>query len=242
MFRLTIDQGNSLTKCTVFSEDGVLDHIAAEDQQLNFDLNQLLKKYPIHTAIVSSVREKDDGIEVLQDAGIQALKMSHDLKMPFAINYQTPHTLGTDRLANAAGALAMFPNSNSLVLDFGTCLTYSILSNGAFIGGAIAPGIEIRLKSLPEFTGKLPLVRFQAKWPAIIGNSTENSILSGVIRGILAETDGMIEEYCSQIAELNVIITGGHHTFFEPHLKSTIFAAPLLTPKGLHEILLLNEA
>lgn len=242
MFRLTIDQGNSLTKCTIFSETDVLDHAVAADHELSSILEGFIKRYPIHSAIYSSVREKDDGLRIMRDSGIPTVRMEHSLRFPFAIDYLSPESLGTDRLANAAGALKMFPGKNCLVLDFGTCLTYSVIAQGAFKGGAISPGMDIRLRSLATFTGKLPWVKFQEIWPELMGNTTENSILSGVIHGIVAETEGMIQNYCSQIPELNVIITGGHHPFFEPHLKSTIFAAPLLTPKGLHEILLLNEA
>lgn len=242
MFRLTVDQGNSLTKCTVFSENGVVKHEVFDDSSLTDQLDQILTTFLITSAIISTVRRAPQGLQPIFNRPIKVLLLQTNLNLPFVVDYQTPETLGSDRLANAAGAIKLFEEKNILVVDCGTCITYSLILNKRFVGGAIAPGILLRLKSLKEFTGQLPLVHFDGEWPELIGKSTKNSILAGVVRGIVAETDGMILNYCSQIANLNVIITGGHLSFFEPHLKSTIFAAPLLTPEGLHEILLLNEA
>lgn len=242
MYRLTVDQGNSRTKLTVFENGKIIAHHAFHDDQLYPEILELTKKFTFHSCIISSVRDDSSLLFSQISQFTPTMILHHDLKFPFHISYASPKTLGTDRIANAAGAIHQFGDQNILIVDCGTCITYTLIVNRHLKGGAISPGIRIRLKALHEFTGKLPLVEFNQNWPELIGHSTEESILSGVLQGIVAETEKMIENFCSQIKNLNVIITGGNQPFFEPRLKSPIFAAPLLTPEGLHEILQLNEA
>lgn len=241
MRRLTIDQGNSYTKFSFFSDEKMVKHFSLNDDQLEKELSTLLVDELTASAILSSVRSDATALEKLIRSKTNLLVLHYGLRFPFAMKYATPQSLGTDRLANAAGAVVRFQKRNCLVVDCGTCITYTIVKSGELLGGAIAPGLHMRLNALSHFTGKLPLVNFVDAWPEIVGTSTEASICAGVIRAIVLETDGMIEQYCSEINDLNVLLTGGMMQFFEKHLKSPIFAAPFLTSEGLHEILLLNE-
>jgi type III pantothenate kinase len=168
--------------------------------------------------------------------------MSNRLTFPFDIHYSTPATLGHDRLANMAGASVKMPLNDVLVIDFGTCITYSLLVNKTFLGGSIAPGIRMRFKALHEFTGNLPLVHPIDDLPMLVGDSTHNSIMSGVQLAVVMETDAMIAAYREQYNSLQVIITGGEHSFFENSLKSSIFAVSQLTQIGLHETLRINRS
>lgn len=216
-------------------------HHILTDQELEYTLETELRKQLPHSAIVASVRESVESLYELLSKKTKLIIVSPNLQFPFNIGYKTPETLGADRLANAAGAWRHFGNKNCLVVDCGTCITYTLINSGSLEGGAISPGLKMRLAALNEFTGKLPLVSYIENWPEMVGRTTENAILSGVLRAIIIETDGMISQYCSEFSDLTVILTGGMQHFFEAHLKSPIFAAPFLTPEGLHEILLLNE-
>jgi len=105
-------------------------------------------------------------------------------------------------------------------------------------GGSITPGIHMRLNALHTYTGALPLIPLRKDWTTdVVGKNTQGSIESGVLQGILHETEGMVAHYRELFPQLIVIITGGDTSFFEKHLKSSIFAAPYLTHEGLHEIL-----
>ena len=108
-----------------------------------------------------------------------------------------------------------------------------------FLGGSISPGLEMRFKSLHNLTAKLPLVKIaQGKdWHfPLIGYDTETNILSGVVLGMAAEIDGIIDAYEEKYEKFNVLLTGGDTDNFVQHLKSKIFADPYLILKGLYAI------
>ena len=124
----------------------------------------------------------------------------------------------------ASGAVLLYPTQNRLVIDAGTCITYDfIAANDDYLGGAISPGITIRYKSLNNFTAKLPLLE-KKETENFIGNSTENSIHSGIINGVCYEIDGFISRYSDKFQDLTIILTGGDAVFLAKRLKNTIFA------------------
>jgi type III pantothenate kinase len=104
-----------------------------------------------------------------------------------------------------------------------------------FIGGSISPGMEMRFKAMHQFTAKLPLVKADSNFP-LIGYDTSTNMLSGVIVGIAAEIDGIVQRYAEKYSNFNVLLTGGDMPFFVPHIKSKIFADPYLMYKGLYAI------
>src|SRR5690606_21492897 len=105
--------------------------------------------------------------------------LSSETKLPFSNQYTTPKTLGKERLALVSGAVKQFPNTNALIIDAGTCITYDFISNqNIYLGGSISPGIRMRYKSLNNLTANLPLLETQMP-EYLIGNSTENAIHSG---------------------------------------------------------------
>ena len=100
--------------------------------------------------------------------------------VPVSIGYNTPLTLGTDRLAAVVGANDCSPGKDILVIDIGTCVTYDLISSSAeYLGGNISPGPTMRLKALHEYTSRLPLVERRGEAP-LVGYSTETAIRSGV--------------------------------------------------------------
>jgi type III pantothenate kinase len=148
--------------------------------------------------------------------------------------------LENDRLAAAIAGATLYPGSNVLVIQAGTCITYEFINaQGEYIGGAISPGIQMRYKAMNTFTGKLPLIEHK-KFDGLIGQTTEESILSGVNNGILAEVDGIINAYKSQYPDLTIILSGGDADFFVKQLKNSIFAVPNIVLKGLNIILDFN--
>ena len=167
--------------------------------------------------------------------------LNHDAKIPFKNEYATPRTLGVDRIALVSAAAIKFPKENVLVIDAGSCITYDFLSaTNTYLGGAISPGIKMRFKALHHFTDKLPLLekKLPENW---IGDSTENSMQIGVIKGIQNEIEGYISLYKEKFKNLTVILTGGDADFLRDSLKNDIFADSNFLLEGLNYILEHNK-
>lgn len=242
--KLVIDIGNSFTKLAVFSGDEIIDFITNEIVSLEL-LKSILHKYPqIGSSILSSVAEHDPGlVDFLSQIGF-FIELSHSTKVPFKNSYSTPNTLGKDRIAIAAAAAHLYPNENVLVIDTGTSITYDlVLSSGEYVGGGISPGLNMRLNALHNFTHRLPLINLPDPETEInlVGNSTESSIQSGVVNGLKAEVENIINQYNNSFSPLKVMISGGDYKYFERLVKSDIFAAPNIVVFGLKYILDFNE-
>jgi type III pantothenate kinase len=235
-FQLAIDRGNSRTKVSIAEENGSISLFPAfKEEALENELMRIIREYTIERCIVSNVRDNRLRLP------IKYLSLSHLLKFPFTIAYSTPDTVGHDRLANMAAASILFPGENVLVIDCGSCITYSLLVDNSFVGGSISPGIQMRYRSLNHFTGKLPQIEKLGTLPGLIGKSTHDSICSGVEFAIITEISGMIEAYQEEIGQLKIVLTGGDYSFFEKYVKSPTFADAHLTQIGLHEILRIND-
>jgi type III pantothenate kinase len=124
----------------------------------------------------------------------------------------------------AAGAVLQFPQQNRLVIDAGTCITYDFIdADNRYLGGAISPGLRLRYESLHGYTAKLPLLDLENP-NSLIGDSTFDSIHSGVVNGMVYEIDGFINEYKTKFPNFIIILTGGDTVFLAKRLKNTIFA------------------
>jgi type III pantothenate kinase len=236
---LVIDYGNTLTKAAIFINNQEIKLITTKDLTVS-ELESLNEKHKPHNAIVSSVVELPENIREYLKTHFTYIELSHTTPIPISNLYQSPQTLGHDRLAVAVAAFDMFPKQNSLVIDAGTCITFDFVDNlGNYYGGGIAPGINMRFKALHTFTERLPLVKKQ-KFEGIYGTTTQESILAGVLKGIVAEYDGIIHEFHEKYPGLKVMITGGDVNFFDKKLKSNIFAVPNMVLIGLNKILSFN--
>ncbi len=235
---LVIDCGNTRFKAATFSGKNLERKYSFSNK---VELKDFLNHHPVDCAIVSSVSL--DGNEVL--SWMEATKkflLTHLLPLPVQLCYQTPETLGVDRIAGVCGALDVFPERDSLVIDVGTCITYDYVdADKKYWGGAISPGMAMRFEALHTFTKRLPLVT-KTDEMKLIGTTTEESIRSGVLNGMVAEMEGIIQKYNQDHPSLGVILCGGDTLFFENKLKPTIFAAPDLVLSGLNRILLHNAA
>lgn len=236
--QLIIDQGNTTTKYGLFEGKNFIESRRLSDSEwLDFLENEISSKP--WEIFYSSVRSNAIPTVLLD---LQATIMSRELSIPIDIDYTTAESLGTDRIANAVGALQLNPDRNTLIVDCGSCITYSMIIEKCFAGGAISPGLRMRLRAMHEFTGKLPSIQRMSGRIDLMGKSTIGSLESGAYHGSMAEIDGMIENYCSQFGVLDVILTGGDGGYLAAELKNPIFAEPNLTLIGLNEIYLYNKS
>ncbi|MFT5846470.1 MAG: type III pantothenate kinase [Psychroserpens sp.] len=238
---LIIDVGNTYVKFAVFNFGKLEDKIVGEIVDFDALVANVLNTYPkIDQAIVSSVGKLGKShIKRLQNK-IKLLELSHKLLLPFKNLYATPTTLGVDRIALVSASVEQFPDSNVLIIDAGTCITYDFINtNNEYIGGAISPGIRLRYRALNDLTANLPLLETQVP-EDILGNSTQNAIHSGVVFGVLKEIDGVIEDYINKYSGLTVILTGGDTKFLSNQLKNSIFANSNFLLEGLNFILEYN--
>jgi len=240
---LVIDVGNTQFKLAVFENDQLIDKSAGNTSKLTEILKKFTQVYPkISHCMVSSVTHfsAEDLSSLRQN--FKLIELSTALKLPFSLAYKTPQTLGVDRIALASAAAVQYANRNVLVIDAGTCITYDFISADAnYLGGAISPGINMRFKALHTFTSKLPLLEAQAQ-ENLIGNSTETSLQSGVLFGVLYEIDGFIQAYSEKYDNLTIILTGGDAHFLRDRLKNDIFANSNFLLEGLNYILEHNKS
>jgi type III pantothenate kinase len=222
---LTIDVGNTRIKGAVFENDTFLEQFLFEPNELQNAIENILIQYPkTSDLVVASVGNL--GNDAFLNFGTKVIVhfVSHKDAFPFLNAYATPHTLGIDRMVLATGATLRYPNQNRLIIDAGTCVTYDFVSqDDVYLGGAISPGLRLRYESLHNYTAKLPLLESECP-DYFIGNSTANSIHSGVVNGLAHEIDGFIEEYRTRYSNFIIILTGGDAEFLAKRLKNTIFA------------------
>jgi type III pantothenate kinase len=236
---LTIDIGNTRMKAAVYSAEGhLLEEIATSDNSLT-SLQSLKSRHQPQHAIVSTTGEKNWSVNDLDVRG-QKIELSHQTKMPVKLVYKTPETLGRDRIASACGAFAKFPGQTCLVISAGTCMTLDVvLDTGIFIGGNIAPGLQMRLQSMHAYTAKLPLA--EPGWPELeFGDSTIHALQNGACLGMIMEIEGTFQRAKNAFGEVTIVMTGGDAAFLAGHLESQIFVAPDLVTHGLYKILAFN--
>ncbi len=161
--------------------------------------------------------------------------------VPLKNLYESAATLGSDRLAASIGAFALYPNQNVLTIDAGTCIKYNFVnSDNEYIGGAISPGLAMRLRAMHQFTGRLPEITPDYNYEKLTGRSTKESMLSGALLGAAAEIEECINRYTRTHASLTVVVTGGDGPYLCKQLKNRIFAHPDIVLSGLNTILNYN--
>jgi type III pantothenate kinase len=231
---IAVDYGNTIAKVGFFEGSQLFNKHFFTDRS---SLQSFLASSSGENIIVSSVSFPSD--EVLSWPRVMGKKisLSPDVSLPLHISYETPQTLGVDRIAAVCGALDLYPDQNCLVIDAGTCITYEFLdAQRNYHGGAISPGVTMRYEAMHDFTAKLPLAKFVNEAP-LIGNSTEACLQSGVVNGTKAEITGIIQRYQELYPEIRIILCGGDARIFEAMLGNRITAAPDLVLAGLNKIL-----
>ncbi len=238
---LIIDVGNSSAKLAVFKQGKLISKRRIPLENIMNGINDIKKEFKsIEKAIISSVGNlKKREITCIKNY-FKVIVLDASTKIPFQNHYKSPKTLGVDRIALVSASVKKYKELNVLIIDAGTCITYDFINNeNNYLGGAISPGIRVRYQSLNNLTANLPLL--ETKMPySFIGNSTIESIHSGIINGILNEIEGTINYYDKKYKDLTVILTGGDADFLSKRLKSSIFANSNFLLEGLNYILEFN--
>jgi type III pantothenate kinase len=242
MHNLVIDIGNTKSKISVFKEKELLYYQAVQEPELRF-VKELISEFNINRSIVANVAKPRPALTSLLRERTSYIEFSTAKNTGILNHYKTSATLGLDRWANVIAAHQLFPGRNSFIIDAGSCITYDLLNiKGEYFGGSISPGINMRFAALNHYTGRLPLVSWNAEDVIPEGRDTNTAIQSGVLQGVINEIDGFIAIESNNNIDLQVVITGGDAGFLWKQLKNSIFAPqiihdPYLVLKGLNEVI-----
>ena len=236
---LILDFGNTYKKIAVVSDKEII-YLTSKQHVEVKDIVEIGEKYEIKNAILSSVVNNTEEIERFLDQKYKFIKLSGKTKVPIENAYETKNTLGSDRLACAVAAYELFPNENVLVLQLGTCITSDFITKeGVYLGGSISPGMTMRFKALHCFSAKLPLLVYRRQHP-VLGKSTNESIWSGVIHGIIAECNYLIDYYTRSYSSVKIILTGGNRRILKNTVKTDVLFFKDFVIIGLNAILCYN--
>ncbi len=244
---LLIDIGNTFVKTAVFNDKNqMVSHERVPIGETNIHIEKLTATYQPKNALISATGKIMSGLEnLLKKNKIQFLYLNHTLNFPFIIDYKNPKNLGSDRIALAAGTVIKATGKNRLVIDAGTCITYDFIDqSNIFRGGIISPGIDMRLKSMHEYTANLPLIENLSITEEIplTGQDTISCMKSGALWGAVNEIEGIIVKYKLKYKDLTVFLTGGDQIILERYLKNKIFVnSKFLLFEGMNVILNMNK-
>ena len=215
--RLVIDIGNTRAKAALFEQNNLVHYFVFNNTDELLKAN-IIEQYKVKNCIVCSVI---DGIESFigkLKKQVVVLLYSIQTSTPLKNCYESPFTLGSDRLAASVAGNFLFPNKNVLVIDAGTCIKYNFInSNNEYIGGAISPGLQMRFKALHTFTNRLPLLEIDENFDTLIASNSNENILSGVELGAVAEVNSFMAQYKLLYPDINIILTGGDVNFILSH-------------------------
>lgn len=247
---LTIDIGNTRIKWALFDHDRMLTaDVAERNAQGCCNLTTELERKGYNATDVERAIVCATGLLELDKLGLPCQRvhvMSADSRMPIAVDYATPHTLGADRKAAACGARKLCPGRPCVIVDAGTCITVDYMDAcGVFGGGAIMPGIEMKFRALHTFTAKLPLyTTVDAASQPVTGRSTQESMAAGVLTATRYAIEGFVAHYREREPDIAVLLTGGDANWVwgegRLHVADCLWE-PYLVMIGLNEILKENE-
>ena len=237
---LAIDIGNSSVKAGCFDVDQLTSSEVCNSIE---EVLSWIDGQGFEHAIAGSVRKGADFDRLRTRMDGNLIVLDSTTPVPLQVDYKTPETLGMDRVAAAVGAASIEGEKDLLVIDFGSCITYDFVKAGkSYEGGIISPGLRLRIQSMHSFTDQLPMIDDEqllvepAEVP-FVGKSTYESIVSGVINGMIGEVDSVIQRYINEHNVKAVLACGGDAQFFENRLKAGIFVVPNLVLIGLNKIL-----
>ena len=230
-----LDAGNTQIKLAL-AQDGVIQEVERHESA-KFDIHLLDRNIPI---AYSSVIDEQLLLKVRAHFN-SVFEISTLIKLPFLMAYQSPQTLGLDRLCNAAALSSLHPGKPRLAIDLGTCVKFDFLSaDNSFLGGSISPGLQMRSKAMAHFTAKLPEVQ-ALPTQELIGTTSQECLEIGSYLGWQKEIEGLLLTYQSQYPELITFITGGDAKHFDMGQKNGIFVHENLTLEGILALYLAND-
>jgi len=236
---LVADIGNTSIKLALYGPEGKIAtrRFDVFDEK---EFGNFLCEYETQKVIVSSVRRlPEEYSEYFRKKAKFFHLLGPNSKIPFPVEYETYETLGTDRIAAAAGAFITFPGKNCLIIDAGSAITYDFMIDGRFKGGNISPGINMRFRALNRFTDALPLVQKRHGF-SDPGRNTTDAIAAGVISGVIYEINEYIRTFEEKHENTVILLTGGDGEFLHDKIKNKPVYMPDLVIDGLNFILEYN--
>ena len=239
---LAIDVGNTQTVFGLFDDGALAEHwrVATESQRTGDELGALVGRFIdfdridgicLSSTVPPLIRE----YEVLAERWAKAplLIMGPGVKTGIAVRYDDPREVGPDRIANAVAAKERY-GSPCIVVDFGTSTNFDVVSpEGEYVGGVLAPGIEISMDALFQRAARLVKVDF-AEPPSAIGRTTATALQSGLVFGFAGQVDGIVSAIRRELGvDARVVATGGLADLIAPHSETIETVDPLLTLEGL---------
>jgi type III pantothenate kinase len=239
---LAVDAGNTQTVFGLYGNGELAGHwrVATETQRTGDELGALIGRFIdlgevggvcLSSTVPALVREYEIFAERWARAPI--LVMGPGVRTGIAIRYDDPREVGPDRIANAVAAKERY-GAPCIVVDFGTSTNFDVVSpEGEYIGGVLAPGVEISMDALFQRAARLVKVDF-AEPPAVIGKTTATALQSGLVYGFAGQVDGIVAAIRGELGlEAPVVATGGLAELIAPHSGSIARIDPLLTLEGL---------
>lgn len=243
---LAIDIGNTTSNFGVFEKGKLKSQFSIATQpwrttdEITLQLKALATTRKLHLTkaariMICSVVPRMTGVltESLKSLGAVPIAIvGQDVTVPLKNKYHYPEQVGQDRLVGAYAAWQAF-DADCIVADFGTAITIDVVKNGEYLGGVIAPGLDIALETLASRTALLPKVELKEP-PELLGRDTANSIRSGILFGCVALCDGLVTELKQRYApRATVVATGGASALIARHAKTIDHLKPHLVLEGL---------
>jgi len=235
---LAVDIGNTSISFGIFKVKRLVKRFCLPTRGYRLrQIKRALSGCCIDTAVISSVvpasaisLEK----ELQKLLGFLPYIIGTDLKVPIKNSYRKPAQVGSDRLVNAYAGVELY-GAPLVVIDFGTAITFDVISKGkAYLGGMIMPGAEISLEALSEHTALLPKVRLKEP-REFIGRDTKNSMLSGIFYGLASAADSLSRRIKDKIGKkAKVVGTGGNISAFSRYCREMDYVDTDLTLKGIN--------
>ena len=239
---LAVDFGNSRVKFGFFDQNILKKTWLSTPTEASNQLTNIQESYAIEHLVLCASGNSKDFVTFIEKSGLSYEVVSAVTPVPYKNRYATPETLGVDRKVLMVAAYAQYSGLNTLVIDLGTCITYDFKdASDSYLGGAISPGLRMRFKAMHEFTAQLPDIETAEAFVNLIGTTTFEAMQSGVINGMIAEIDGLINRYSDKYEDLKIILTGGDGQFLSSRLKNGIFADSNFLLKGLNYITEFNR-
>jgi len=247
---LAVDAGNTQTVFGLYRDGELVEHwrVATETQRTGDELGALIGRFIdlenvdgvcLSSTVPALVREYEGFAERWAKAPI--LVVGPGVRTGIPIKHDAPREIGPDRLMNAVAAKERY-GAPCIVVDFGTSTNFDVVSpEGEYVGGVLAPGIEVSMDALFERAARLVKVDF-VEPPAAIGKTTATALQSGVVYGFAGQVDGIVAAIRNELGvEAPVVATGGLAGLITPHSQTIGRIDQMLTIEGLRIVWELNQ-
>jgi type III pantothenate kinase len=242
MMLLAIDVGNTQTVFGLFEGEELREHwrVATEHNRSGDELGALYGNFfdlsgIDGVAIASTVPQLHRAYEdfAKEYARAELLELGPGVKTGVPIRYDDPREVGPDRIANAVAAVERY-GAPAIVVDFGTSTNFDVVSPaGEYVGGVLAPGIEVSMEALFSRAARLFKVDF-VEPETVIAKNTASSLQSGLVYGFAGQVDGIVERIREELgAEAQTVATGGLADLIVPHARTLEKIDPFLTLEGV---------